>query len=170
MKAMAQVDEAHAGGTSRAMQAILAGGLAAGTLDILAAFINSGLRGVGPQRVLHTIAGGLIGRAAAIEGGMKTAALGLALHFLIATTAAAVYYAASRKLPVLHRRVVVCGMLYGVAVYLFMYMVVLPLSALQTKFFNQPATSILTGVLIHIFCVGLPIALAIRRFAQTTRH
>jgi hypothetical protein len=33
---------------------------------------------------------------------------------------------------------------------------------LQFKFFNQPVTAILTGVLIHLFCVGLPIALAIR--------
>ena len=167
MKAVAQVEQGRESGAGRA---IIAGGAAAGTLDILAALINSGLRGVGPGRVLQTIAGGLVGRAAAVEGGMKTAALGLALHFLIATSAAAVYYAASLKLPALKRRAVVCGMLYGVAVYLFMYTVVLPLSALQTRFFSQAATAILTSLLIHIFCVGLPIALATRRFAQTTHH
>jgi hypothetical protein len=47
-----------------------------------------------------------------------------------------------------------------------MYMVVLPLSAYHFKFFNQPATAILTGVLIHLFCVGLPIALVVRRLAK----
>ena len=53
------------------------------------------------------------------------------MHFLIALVAAAVYYAASRKLGVLLGRPVVSGLLYGVAVYVFMNFnfVVLPLSA-----------------------------------------
>jgi len=45
----------------KAYRAILWGGLIAGTLDILAAFINSGLRGVSPTRVLQSIASGLLG-------------------------------------------------------------------------------------------------------------
>jgi hypothetical protein len=45
-------------------------------------------------------------------------------------------------------------------------MVVLPLSAYHFKFFNQPVTAILTGVLIHLFCVGLPIALVVRGLAK----
>jgi hypothetical protein len=47
-------------------------------------------------------------------------------------------------------------------VYLFMYAIVRPLSALHLRFFDQTATAILIAVLIHIFCVGLPIALAAR--------
>ena len=69
---------------------------------------------------------------------------------------------ASQKLPFLTRQPVVCGVLYGMAVYAVMYMAVLPLSAYHFKFFNQPGISILIGVLIHIFCVGLPIALVAR--------
>jgi hypothetical protein len=142
-------------------QTILWGGMIAGALDITAAFINSGLRGRGPVWVLQSVAGGLLGRNA-FQGGLKTALLGLALHFFIAVMWAAAYCVASLKLPWLVRQAVLCGLLYGVVVYLVMYLVVLPLSALQFKFFNQPVTAILTGVLIHLFCVGLPIALVIR--------
>ena len=74
--------------------------------------------------------------------------------------------AASLKLPLLTQQAIGCGVLYGIAVYLFMYAVVRPLSALHLKFFNQTATAILIAVLIHIFCVGLPIALAARRYAK----
>ncbi len=146
-------------------QAILFGGLIAGALDITAAFINSALHGRSLIGVLQSIAGGLLGRTA-YQGGWRTAVLGFVLHFCIATIWAAVYYAASLKLPLLTRHAIVCGLLYGVVVYLFMYMVVLPLSALQFKFFNQPASAVLTGVLIHLFCVGLPIALAVRWHAK----
>lgn len=142
-------------------QTILWGGLIAGALDITAAFINSGLRGRGPIWVLQSVAGGLLGRNS-FQGGLKTALLGLALHFFIATMWAAAYCVASLKLPWLVRQAALCGLLYGVVVYLVMYMVVLPLSALQFKFFNQPVTAILTGVMIHLFCVGLPIALVTR--------
>lgn len=77
-------------------QPIFWGGLIAGTLDICAAFLTAWLRaGVGPVRVLHFVASGLIG-ATAFDGGAKTAILGLVLHFLIATVAAVVFYIASQ--------------------------------------------------------------------------
>src|SRR5215211_2844568 len=110
------------------LQPIFWGGLIAGTLDICAAFLYAWLRaGVGPIRVLHSVASGLLG-AAAFQGGGKTAVLGLALHFLIATVATTVFYFASRRLLFLVERPVMSGLLYGVAVYLVMNFVVLPLS------------------------------------------
>ncbi|HEU5131578.1 MAG TPA: hypothetical protein VFT26_05720 [Pyrinomonadaceae bacterium] len=109
-------------------QPILLGGLVAGTLDICAAFLTAWLRrGVTPGAVLRFVASGLLGPAA-FTGGSKTAAIGLALHFLIATGATIVFYLASRKLRFLVERPVHFGLLYGVAVYLFMNFVVLPLS------------------------------------------
>lgn len=138
--------------------AILRAGALAGVLDIAAAFALSGLRGVGPARVLRYIASGLLG-AAALRGGAATAALGLLLHFVIATTAAAVYYAASRRIAVLAAHPVPSGLLYGVAVYFFMNLVVLPLSAVARRpFVPSPAM-----IAIHMLCVGLPIALVLRR-------
>ncbi|MBI3423837.1 MAG: hypothetical protein HY011_12940 [Acidobacteria bacterium] len=143
------------------LQTILLGGLVAGALDITAASINSTLHGGGPVRVFQSVAGGLLGRDT-FQGGWKTAALGLAVHFLIATVWMALYAAASLRLPVLSRQAMLCGPLYGIVVYLVMYGVVLPLSAYHSKFFNQAKTALLTAVLIHIFCVGLPMALVTR--------
>src|SRR5215210_9269140 len=97
---------------SGAARAIMWGGLLAGLGDITFAFVVSGLRGVGPVRVLQSVAGGLLGGAAR-EGGLGTAALGAVLHFLIAFVWAAAYWLASRRLKVLVRHPVVCGLLYG---------------------------------------------------------
>lgn len=149
---------------SKAYQAIIAGGLIAGAMDITAAFINNGLRGRAPIRVLQSIASGLLG-ADAYQGGFTVAALGAGLHFLIAFVATAVYYAASRKLKMLAQRAVDCGLTYGVVVYLFMYFIVLPLSAIRSKI-SYPLAAVATGLLIHMLCVGLPIALAVRRYSK----
>jgi uncharacterized membrane protein YagU involved in acid resistance len=144
------------------LQTILLGGVCAGVLDITAASINSTLQGGGPVRVFQSVAGGWLGRAT-FQGGWKTAALGLAIHFLIAASWTAIYATASLKLPLLTRQALLGGVLYGCLVYLFMYGIVLPLSAYHAKFSNQTAAVLLTGLLIHIFCVGLPIALVTRR-------
>ena len=145
-------------------QPIFWGGLIAGTLDIIAACTTAWLRGgTTPFRVLQFIASGLLG-AASFTGGAKTAILGLALHFLIATVATTLFYLASRKWLFLIERPIVMGLLYGVVVYAFMNFVVIPLSAVA----QRPATGLgrITGLLIIMFCVGLPIALIVRRFAR----
>jgi hypothetical protein len=146
-----------------AWRAILAGGLAAGVLDLTAALVLYGLRGARPIRIVQAIASGLMG-AEAFKGGLGTAALGCLLHFFIATGAAAVYVAASRWLEVLIRRPILSGALYGVVVYAVMTFVVLPLSAVARSPFNPRLALIL--VAIHMVCVGLPIALAARRLAR----
>jgi uncharacterized membrane protein YagU involved in acid resistance len=144
----------------RIFEAILWGGTVAGILDITDAFVVSSFYGVSPARVLQSISSGLLGRAS-FSGGISTAAIGLGLHFFIAFTAAAVYVLASLKLPVLLRRPLVSGAIYGVMVWLVMREVVLPLSL-----FNQGRLTLiglLNGLFAHIFCVGLPIALALSR-------
>src|SRR6266702_5443260 len=86
---------------SRVLLPILVGGFIAGALDITYACVFSYFRsGRKPITVLQSVASGALGRSA-FEGGAKTAALGLFFHFLIATTAAAVYYLASRQLRLL---------------------------------------------------------------------
>jgi uncharacterized membrane protein YagU involved in acid resistance len=148
----------------RILNAILLGGAIAGVLDISDAIIVSGFYGVTPTRVLQSVASGLLGRAS-YSGGMTTAALGLGLHFFIAFTAAAVYALASRKLPLLLRRPLLSGAIYGVIVWLVMREIVLPLSL-----FNQgrlTLVGLLNGLFAHIFCVGLPIALATKKTATT---
>ena len=154
----------YAPGGSKPYRTIFWAGLIAGTLDITAAFITSTLRGGTPLRVLRYIAGGLLGPDA-FSGGLGTAALGLALHFLIATSWAAIYYAASRKLTVLVRQPVLCGLLYGIIpVWCVMNLVVIPLSALPKPTFTL--SGVLIGASILMVCIGLPIALIVRRYSN----
>src|SRR5918997_4290552 len=123
------VDEPAVTGRPRALDTILGGGLVVGLLDGLFALVFYGLvLGVKPLRIFQSVAAGVLGRAS-FEGGTRTFALGVLLHFAVATCIAAVYYAASLKLPVLIRRAVPCGLIYGMLAYLGMNYVVIPLSA-----------------------------------------
>ena len=144
-------------------QAILFAGLICGVLDITAAFIVYGTFGLHPIPLLQGIAAGLLGTAHGHTGGLTTATLGLLCHFTIAYGAAIAYVLASRPLPILTRRPLLFGPLYGVAVYFFMQFAVIPFSATP-----RPTTSLkftLIGCAIHILCVGTPIALVTARLA-----
>ena len=147
----------------KAAPAILWSGLIAGAMDITAAFVNWGFRGIRPARILQGIASGLLGPSA-FQGGAATAALGGLLHFFIAFSAATVFFLASRKWSVLMQRAVLAGTIYGIAVYTVMYWVVVPLSAVRRGPFSWEATVI--AIVTHIFCVGLPISLAVKRFSR----
>ena len=142
-----------------AARAVLLGGIFCGALDIGAALVIYGSTGAPPLRLLQGIASGLVG-ARAFSAGSAGAALGLVLEFIISWGAAAVYVAASQALPVLIRRAGLMGPLYGLAVYWFMQLVVLPLSAYQRAEFSWKMT--LIGIAIHMVCVGPPIALTAR--------
>lgn len=149
---------------SGAAKTILVAGLIAGTLDMTGACVVAWLRsGVTPVRVFHSVASGVFG-ADAFTGGAKTAVLGIVFHFIIATTAAAVYYLASRRLRFMIDQTIISGVLYGVMVYLFMNFIVLPLSAVAKR--PVPLTGRIIGMTIIIFCIGLPIAFIVRRFAK----
>lgn len=137
-----------------AVRAIVLGGLAAGVGDTLLAM---GMHFVSPAVIYRAVASGLVGREAAIRGGLATAALGMLLHFFIATTAAAVYVAACSRLRPLVERAVPCGLAFGVAVYFFMKELVVPLSA------ARPIAFTWAGLVGHALLVGLPIALVARR-------
>ena len=149
----------------RILEAILWGGTIAGILDISDAIIVSSFYGVAPSRVLQSVASGLLGRAS-FSGGMSTAALGLGLHFFIAFSAAAVFVLASLKLPLLRRRPLLSGAIYGVIVWLVMRQIVIPLSLATQGRLTLIGVS--NALFAHIFCVGIPIALAAKRTASAT--
>jgi hypothetical protein len=142
--------------------AILIGGLIAGILDITSAILITLYYHGSVTRMLQGIASAAIGKSA-FDGGTGTAALGLGFHFLIAFIWTIVFFVASRKIGFLTAQPIVAGVLYGIVVYLIMYLGVQPLAGLHPKF-GLLTTS--RAVLVHIFCVGLPIALSIKRFAQ----
>ncbi len=170
---------------------ILLGGLIAGALDIIYAFIVYGplSYGLTPQEVLQSVASGWIGRDASRAGGWDTAMLGLGSHFLIATLMAAVYVLASQGFSVLTQKWILWGFIYGLILYIAMNYVVAPLSAaggdghfassigeigsrLQDSFSdirprwdaNYP-WMIPGTILTHTLLVGIPIAWAAQRFA-----
>ncbi|MEP6955496.1 MAG: hypothetical protein ABI883_01620 [Chthoniobacterales bacterium] len=141
--------------------AILVGGSIAGVLDISYAILFSGWRGVPAERLLQSVASGLLG-ASAFAGGWPVAALGLFLHFTIAFAWAAIFYLVARRFPILCKRAIYAGVIYGLFIYGMMNLVVLPLSAFPRKV-TFPPLVLATGLLVHMFCIGLPIALATRR-------
>ncbi len=136
--------------------------LTAGILDITSAFVIAGLKGAGSIRMLQGIASGLLG-ARSFEGGLVTAGLGLAIHFLIAFTAAALFYFASRKFSFLVEHAVVSGLLYGIAIYVVMYWIVVPLAIPIAR---HSISRDLTAIIVHMSLIGLPIALVVRYFSR----
>ena len=150
----------------KAARVIFWGGLIAGALDITGACVVAWLRaGVAPKSVFQSVAAGLYGPSSS-QLGWKTAAVGLALHFFIATVWTAVYYAASRVLTFLVTQPLVSGVLYGVIVYSFMNFIVIPLSAIQRRPTPPPMSARLIGLSIIILCIGIPIAFIVRKFSR----
>jgi hypothetical protein len=150
----------------RAAPAILNAGAVAGALDITAASIQTMIAGRTPMRMLQGIAMGWLGRAS-FDGGLPTAALGFATHFFIATSWAAIYWFASQRLKVLVRHAWWSGTVFAVLVYGVMYQIVMPLSAIHRRVPQTPQ-QVLVSLMIHVSCVGLPIALIVR--AHTPRR
>jgi hypothetical protein len=141
-----------------ALLAIGVGGLIAGALDLTQACVLFG------WDIPLAIAAGLLGRQA-FHGGPATYILGVLLHFFIAFSFAAFYYAASRRLRFLTEHPLVCGLAYGAAVEQVMNLAVLPLSALHSRGPFELHDLIL-GLLVHMVVIGLPISYSVRRFAK----
>jgi len=149
-----------------ALKPIVIGGLVAGTLDMTAACVTAWLRSrMTPVRVAQFIASGAIG-SAAFSGGSITALLGLALHYLIATIWTVVFYLASRRLNFLIKWPIPMGLLYGIVVYVIMNFVVVPASRVTPPRVAPTLSARAIQALILMFCIGLPIALIVRRYSK----
>jgi hypothetical protein len=119
-------------------------------------------QGVPFERLLQMIASGALGPSA-FQRGKRTAAVGLFFHLLIAFIAAFVYYTIRSRMTFLVDHPLPGGVLYGTAIHLVMSRIVVPLSAVPKRKFS--ARAFLTQLIIHIVCVGLPIALVVAHFA-----
>jgi hypothetical protein len=148
-----------------AYRVIFTAGLICGFLDGLSAIAIAAFSGVGAMRVFQGIASGLLGRAS-FQGGVVTALLGVLLHFVVATGAAAVYYFASRSLPVMIDQALVCGVVFGVFVHLFMTFVTIPLSVIGRRPFALQ--SFVIYLLVAMIVIGPSIALTIRSFSRSS--
>lgn len=142
----------------RLLLPIVAGGSVAGALDLTSAFITFG------WNVPCAIAGGLLGPSA-LHGGPSIWLLGVLLQFFIAYSAAAVYCLSSLKLTFLKEHFIVCGLFYGIAVFLVMNLIVLPLCALHAAGPYQ-VRALIQGLLVHMFIIGLPISFSASRLSE----
>ena len=149
------------------LHAIIAATLACGILDATAATTQAALLGIPAQRVWQTVASGLLGPRA-FEQGWRTGSLGLALHFIISFTISTIYVLASLRLPFLLKHPLTAGALFGIAIYIVMNYVVLPLSRRPKRPFNRNFA--LTQLVIHICVVGWSIALAAHYLLPTPVH
>jgi hypothetical protein len=111
-------------------------------------------------RPWKSVAGALIGKDAVAAAGDPIALLGVALHFLITITAAAIYLLAALRLDALIRRPVTSGVIFGIVFMLAMNYVILPLSAIR-----HPIYSGVAGLIIaaenHVLMIGWPISLTV---------
>jgi hypothetical protein len=141
-------------------------GLIAGTLDISENLIFNAFRHVAPSMIFRYIASGLLGMPA-IRGGTGMVALGIAIHYAIALAWTALYFVAAERWRLLVRRPVVCGLLYGAAVYAVMNFAVLPLTRVPHSRHAMSMASRVSGVLALLFCIGLTVAVLTAREQRT---
>ncbi len=147
----------------RGVRGIAVTGLIVGTMDITSAIIITLLRGGTVIRLMQFIASGLLGKQA-FAGGLPIAALGLALHFLIAFGLVTVFYFASGRLAFLRQHPVTSGIIYGLIIFAVMNLIVLPLSAAAPR---HSLSGDLIQIGIHMFVIGLPASLLLRRFSYS---
>ena len=154
---------------TRALVSVLSGGLVAGTLDITYACVFWAFKaGTPPQRIFQSVAKGVFGPAA-FKGGAATAALGLLLHYFIATTMSIVYYLVARRWPALIERPLLFGAAYGLVLYGVMNYIVVPLSAARGGG-SGGALWITLSIVVHALLIGVPIALFARRAFAPDLH
>jgi hypothetical protein len=155
------------------LKPILYAGALVGVLDITAACINAYVAsGLTPARLLQGVAGGLLGRGS-YNGGLATATLGLVMHFTMALTVATIFYLLSRWIPMPKKLsgVVAVGLLYGAAVFVVNNFGTAPFLSwfrslyLHTPVLYKPPMG-WSQLVIHLICVGLPIALVMRRYSS----
>ena len=137
-------------------KAILLGGATVTVVDGLDAYLFWKLyRGVPGLGVFRGVMVGAFGPAAR-EGGLRTGLMGLGVHMLVAFSVVATFILLSRALPALRRPWLLWGPLYGIAVYCFMYYVVMPATPIGWPPFRP--VPFINNILIHMLGVGVPAA------------
>lgn len=145
-----------------AARAIVAATAVSGTLDLLSAFVFSGMKGVGPIRVLQSVAAGPFGDPVMHATSVPVALAGGIVHYALMTVMATVFTLAALNLPFILRRPALSGLAYGFGLYLVMYWIVLPLRW-PHLFPRTGAWDVGNALFSHLICVGLPMGLVVAR-------
>ena len=142
---------------------LLFGGVLVGTLDLAFAAGFWSLRGVAPIRIPQSIASWMLGRDAAISGGISTALLGAALYYYLTTAMVTGYHQLAGRLPLLRRHPLAMGALYGILMYALLFQVVVPLwSAASPR--PEPLEWTLACIAAYAVLIGIPAALLARHW------
>jgi hypothetical protein len=166
------------------LKTILLTGLLAGSLDAIAAMTQFLIRNNGgnPLKVWRYVGSGVLGQDI-MNKSLETAAIyGLLFHFLIAFTFTLFFYLIFPTIKQFSKNAFITGLLYGIGVWLVMNLLIVPLSNVNSKgklwtkvigadgsshiAFQFPAdpTQMAIGILIIMFCVGLPISLMTHKY------
>jgi hypothetical protein len=146
----------------------LTAGVTVGALDGLFAIVLFGfvLAHATPVRIFQGVAFAVLGKAA-IQGGVATGALGLAMHFCVALSWAGAYAIVLHQSTRLQQIVatprgrVIAGVVLGAIVWLAMDLLILPLTLAVPR---PPITSpvFIIELIGHMIIVGPPITLIVR--------
>jgi hypothetical protein len=143
------------------VKVMLLSGALVGTLDILSALIYTYLlTGKNPVRVFPYIASGVFGKKA-LSGDRSMIIAGLLFHYLIAFIFTIVFFLLYPQLKRYFKNWIVLGVIYGVAIWCIMNLIVVPLS--NTPPPTWKPVRMFINMLILIAAIGLPLSFIARR-------
>jgi uncharacterized membrane protein YagU involved in acid resistance len=135
---------------------ILLAGFLVGTLDILLALIIAYAKnGVTPDKVLRYISSGAFGKLA-YSGGGKMILAGLFFHYLIANSFTVLFFSLYEKMNFRSVNKILLGILVGIAVWVVMNLLVLPLSKIPSRPLELKGMLQSAGILI--IAIGVPLS------------
>ena len=141
----------------RTLQAILGAAAVAGTLDLASIFALLAPRGIGPERILQSVASGWLGKSGAAARGAEAAAIGFASHYGIMLVFAAFYILTADLWSLPRRRPWLAGALYGLGTFFVMNYIVVPYSA-AARWPHWDPVMLAHALVVHVVFVGLVIA------------
>ena len=163
MHALARIHSASRTGAVPAWAWVACGGVALGLADLGFAALYWALHsGVAPIRVPQSIAGWVLGPAVARAGGIATALAGVALYCSVVAGMVAGYLKLSAWRPVVHARWASSGAIYGLAMYVLLFRLVLPLAASAPAPASAMPTSWTLACLAAYAGIGIGCALIAR--------
>ncbi|MBS1523278.1 MAG: DUF1440 domain-containing protein [Bacteroidetes bacterium] len=130
--------------------------LLTGTLDAFAAILIS--YKIPPAVIFKFIASGWFGKEA-MSGSTSMILWGLIFHYLIAAFfTVTLFFLYPRIVKILKNKYLI-GIIYGLAIWVIMNYVVLPMTNIPKRHGHLELVSLLKGIAALIICIGIPVAL-----------